>query len=371
MRTCAVVLAAGKSQRFGEDKLWIDLNGKPLWTHSFQTLAAHPEIEAVGIVCQSERIEEFFALAPQALFIAEGGATRQESSRIACESVPDDFDAVLLHDAARPFVSEALIDRVVQGVQRTGAAFPSIPVTDTVKQGSGDKWSTLDRSSLVAVQTPQGALRTTFLQAHHAATREFTDDVSLIEALDIPVEAVIGEVANFKATHPDDLSRMIGAMETRTGFGYDVHAFSTDPARPLWLGGIEFDERPGLDGHSDADVLLHAIVDALLGAVGLGDIGIQYPNTDPRWKGAPSSIFLQESAQRVRDLGWTIVNIDATVLAERPKMSTKRELICQTVASLTGVSTDRVSVKATTHEGLGAIGRGEGIVAQAVVTLTR
>ena len=371
MKTCAVILAAGSSQRFGSDKLWLDLDGNPLWTHSFRTFLDHPRIDGVGIVCPGAAVDRFRHLAPEALFVVAGGVDRRESSRLACGSVPSSYDAVLIHDAARPFVSGDLISRVIDGVLESGAAYPAVPVTDTIKQGEGSHWTTLPRKSLVAAQTPQGASRDLLLRAHKYADGDVTDDVSLLELSGTPVLMVPGETANIKVTHQSDLNRMNGPTEIRTGFGYDVHAFSHDAGRPLWLGGVEFDDRPGLEGHSDADVLLHAITDALLGAVGLGDIGIQYPNTDQRWKNAASSIFLRESASKVRETGWTIVNIDATVLAERPKLSSKRDLVCSTIADIVGIGRDRVSVKATTHEGLGAIGRAEGIAAQAVVTLSR
>ena len=371
MNVCAVLLAAGRSARFGQDKLWLEIEGEPLWLRSFKTLSSSPGVNAVGIVGAHDRLAEFRELAPSAVFVIAGGEQRQESSRLGVGAVPSEFDTVLIHDAARAFLTPVLVQRVLDGIARTGAAFPAVPQTDTVKIGSGDMWTTPDRASVVAVQTPQGARRDLLQRAFRECHGQFTDEASMLESLGLPVEAVEGDLTNSKVTHPSDLSRILGNVETRTGLGYDVHAFSVDPNRPMWLGGVEFDYRPGLEGHSDADALLHAIVDALLGAAGLGDIGLLYPNTDPRWKDAPSSIFLRETAALLVAEGWKICHIDSTVLAERPKIMGRREELCARIAELAGLSPGQVSVKATTNEGLGSIGRGEGIAAFAVVTVSR
>lgn len=363
MSAFAVVLAAGKSERFGADKLWMNVRGRPLWTLSYETLRSHPAIKAVGIVCQTGRVGEFRALAPSATFVTEGGVDRQASSKIGVDNVPASFDTVLIHDAARCNLPPEVIDRVLEGVDQAGAAVPAVPLTDSVRQRTEEGWRSLDRGTLVAVQTPQGAWRSLLVRAHQEAQGSFTDEASLIEALGVPVACVPGDPQNIKVTHPGDVSRILGGMETRSGLGYDVHRFSTDPDRDLWLGGVLFPDKPGLDGHSDADALLHAVVDALLGAAGLGDIGLLYPNTDPQWAGVRSTRFLAETADRLRDAGWEIVNIDATVIAERPKVMPQRDKICAAIAQACGIDPTRVSVKATTNEGLGAIGRGEGVSA--------
>lgn len=367
MRTVAVLLAAGRSERFGEDKLWIELDGAPLWTKGYRALRDHEMIEAVGIVCGEDRLQDFRSIAPEAAFVVAGGATRTQSAHNGFQACPDWAEAVLFHDAARPFVKAETVSGVVLGVRTSGACFPATVVTDTIKQHDGGAYRTLERTSLVAAQTPQGARRDLFAKAF-AAGVEATDDMALLESVGISVVPFTGDPANFKVTTRADLERLM--TETRTGHGYDVHRFSTDPARPLWLGGVQF-AGPGLEGHSDADAVIHAVVDAILGAAGLGDIGEHFPNTDARWKDEPSSTFLKESAKRLAREGWNVVNIDISVIAERPRLSERRGEIREVVARLAGVSRDRVSVKATTNEGLGSIGRGEGVAAFAVATIKR
>jgi 2-C-methyl-D-erythritol 4-phosphate cytidylyltransferase/2-C-methyl-D-erythritol 2,4-cyclodiphosphate synthase len=307
-------------------------------------------------------------MAPEALFVVEGGETRTQSAHRGFEAVPVWAEAVLIHDAARPFLTTEVVDRVLAGVASHGAAFPSVPVTDTVKEADGDSVRTLDRAKLLAVQTPQGARVEHFRKAY-ALGAEATDDMALLEIVGIRAIAVQGDPENIKITTVRDLKGR-GQLEVRTGHGYDIHRFATDPARELWLGGVKF-EGVGLEGHSDADVLLHAVVDSLMGAAGLGDIGEHFPNTDPRWKDEPSATFLKETGQMLSRVGWEVVNIDVSVLAERPKLSPRREEVREVVAGLLGIDVARVSVKATTNEGLGAIGRGEGVAAFAVATIRR
>lgn len=370
-KVCAVLLAAGSSLRFGSDKLSADLQGVPLWLQSFRALLACPSIDAVGIVTSDSKLDEIKSLAPEALFVVPGGETRQQSSRLGVEAVPDDFSIVLIHDAARPFVSPQTVFNVVQGIKTDGAAYPAVPAVDTWRQITDDETTLLDRTKLFAAQTPQGARRDLLLRAHQNATQEFTDEAALLAADGTPALMVPGDPANLKVTYPADLQNANpAASEIRVGLGYDIHSFSTDPDRPLWLGGIEFpDDKPGLEGHSDADALLHAVVDALLGALSLGDIGLHYPNTDPRWKSCASLVFLEETAVLLRSKNCHILNIDASVLAERPKIMPRRTEICSAIAKACGIDPKRVSVKATTNERLGAIGRGEGIAAFAVATI--
>jgi len=365
---CAVVLAAGSSTRFGADKLAQVTGGKPVWRQSYDAFRYHRDVDYVGLVVSEANIEEVRASATDADFIVLGGATRVASSQAGLSACPDDTEVVIIHDAARPFVPPDLISKVVEGA-RQGPVFPGVPVSETIRQRDEEGFVTLDRSGLVSVQTPQGAPRAVWVRAFEDADPSATDDIALVERLGLRPAMVIGDIANRKLTYQNDIQV---ALEYRSGIGYDIHSFSTDSERPMWLGGVEFpDEKPGLEGHSDADALIHAIVDALLGAAGLGDIGLHFPNTDPRWKNAPSTEFLRQSADLLNNLGWLIINIDATVVAERPKVMSRAGEIRQAVATAAGVTADRVSVKATTNEKLGALGRGEGVAALAVATLAR
>jgi 2-C-methyl-D-erythritol 4-phosphate cytidylyltransferase/2-C-methyl-D-erythritol 2,4-cyclodiphosphate synthase len=353
------------------DKVWIEHQGRPLWARSLATFAQHPQVETTGLVVASDRIEEARAQAPEAGFVVAGGASRQESSRLGLVALPEGIEAVLVHDAARPFVTRDLIDRVMDGVREAGAACPAVPVVDTVKSlGDGGILIGIDRSRLVAAQTPQGALKP-ILERALALEAHATDEAGLIEASGRKVLMVEGDPENIKVTHPGDLSRLVPSGEVRTGLGYDIHAFSEDPERRLFLGGVEFEDRPGLEGHSDADVLIHAVVDALLGAAALGDIGQLYPNSDPRWKGASSLVFLEGAKQALADLGWKPVHVDVTVVAMRPQVMPRSQEIRASLARGLGLDVGRVSIKATTNEGLGSLGRGEGIAAWATATIGR
>lgn len=376
MKTYAAVLAAGSGTRFGADKAMLPLRGKPLWKWSFDTLAGHPGISGVGLVCRSESIEGALPLVPEALFVTAGGATRSDSSRIALETLPADAEAVLIHDAARPLLDVGTIDRVLEGVARSGAAAPALEATDTVKQiGKNGSAATLDRTTIRLMQTPQGArvdwLREAFSMPEAASA---TDDMAMLEAAGRNPAFVEGSARNLKVTTPDDwaaLSGWLGYPEIRTGFGYDIHPFSHDPGRELWLGGVRIGGHPGLDGHSDADALLHAVTDALLGAAGLGDIGGHFPNSDPQWRGASSAQFVSHAAALLASGGWQIRNIDATVIAEAPRIAPHAEAMRRAIAEAAGIDFGRIGLKATTHEQLGAIGRGEGIAAYAVATIAQ
>jgi len=373
MRVCAVVLAAGRGERVGFDKTQALLGDRPVWRWSYDMLRANPGIDAVGVVGSASNLEVLKSGAPESAFAILGGATRQQSCRLAVEAVSPEYDAVLIHDAARPFVSAAQVGRVLAGVTRSGAAAPGVAVPDTLRRPGGVGYEILDRARVVAMQTPQGALRERLLAAHHSAKQDYTDEMELLKAAGYPFEIVEGEELAFKITTPSDMERargMIGGLETRTGLGYDVHAFSSDPGRTMMLGGVAF-EGPALDGHSDADVLLHAIVDALLGAAVLGDIGRLFPNTDPRWHNEPSSTFLRHAGQLLAEAGWQIVHIDAALLAEHPKISPRVAEMQSHIAGVLSLGNGRVSIKATTNERLGAIGRGEGIAAFATATIRR
>ncbi len=370
MKTYAAILAAGNGTRFGGDKTQAQLGRKPVWRWSYDTYSAHPEIAGVVLVGSTANIEALREVETVATSL--GGETRQESSLIALESLPSDADAVLIHDAARPFVTSALITDVLTAVDRSGAAAAATKVTDTIKE-VGAEIRTLDRSRLVAMQTPQGAKVDLLQRAHRECMDCLTDEMAMIERLGVHPEIVEGDPRNFKITTKDDLTHaraLISTPEIRTGLGYDIHPFSPDTSRTLFLGGVAFPDHPALDGHSDADVLLHAATDALLGAASLGDIGVHFPNTDPQWRGAPSLTFLRHAGELLERNGWRLVNLDMTVIAESPKVMKRSEEIRGAIANTLSVEIGRISLKATTNERLGAIGRQEGIAAFATATIS-
>lgn len=372
MRVVAAILAAGRGSRFGGDKTQVALGGRPVWRWSYDTYASHPAVDGVVLVGSETNLANLRA-AEGALAVVSGGETRQDSSRAALEAAGD-ADVLLVHDAARPFVTPGVIRDVVAAIAERGAAAAGVPVTDTIKRVVDGRVETVDRAPLWAMQTPQGARTELLREAHARADSAQTDEMALIEALGVHPLIVPGDPTNFKITTPEDLARaqaFTGPPETRTGFGYDIHPFSDDPTRTLYLGGVAFPDHPALDGHSDADVLLHAATDALLGAAGLGDIGQHFPNTDPRWRGEPSLTFLRHAGSLLADDGWRIVNLDMTAIAESPKIMRRADEIRQTVGAALGIEAGRVSVKATTNERLGTIGRGEGIAALAVATILR
>jgi 2-C-methyl-D-erythritol 4-phosphate cytidylyltransferase/2-C-methyl-D-erythritol 2,4-cyclodiphosphate synthase len=368
VKVVAAILAAGRGERFGCDKTGISLGGKPVWRWSYDTYRSHPLVTDVVVVTAPERLPAF-----SEVWAVAGGATRQESSRAALDAAGD-ADVLLVHDAARPFISPHLITQVVEAIAEAGAAAAGLPVTDTIKQVRDGHVQTLPRHELFAMQTPQGATTEILRRAHAAASLGMTDEMALVEAIGVHPRIVPGESNNFKITGPEDLARARALLpaETRSGIGYDVHPFSQDPSRTLWLGGVAFPDHPALDGHSDADVLLHAVTDALMGAAGLGDIGQHFPNTDPRWKGEPSLTFLRHAGELLRDAGWRIVNVDSTCIAESPKIMKRADEIREAIAAALQIEEkDRVSVKATTNERMGFVGRGEGIAAFATATISR
>lgn len=373
MRVVAAVLAAGRGSRFGCDKVAQPLGGKPVWRWAVDAFLAHPEVDEVVLVTAADRMDEMAALIPAGVTLVSGGDTRQASSRAALLAAAD-AEFLLVHDGARPFVSDRLISDVLAAVRTYGAAAAAVPVTDTIKRVTTEGISTLQRNELVAMQTPQGARTDLLRRAHAVAGGEQTDEMALLEAMGVVPHIVAGEPINFKITTPDDIVRArahLGRGESRTGFGYDIHSFSTDPSRELWLGGVRFDGHAALEGHSDADVLLHAITDALLGAASLGDIGVHFPNNDPRWSGQRSAYFLTHAVALLAAEEWEVKHIDATVVAETPKVMARAAEIRAAIAEAAGIELSRVSLKATTNERLGSIGRSEGIAAMAVATIVR
>jgi 2-C-methyl-D-erythritol 4-phosphate cytidylyltransferase/2-C-methyl-D-erythritol 2,4-cyclodiphosphate synthase len=379
----AVLVAAGRGLRAGGGgpKQYRQIGGEPVIRLSLRALAAHPAIALVQPVIHPDDAA-LFRTATAGLDLLEpvpGGATRQASVRAGLEALSARRpDGVLVHDAARPFASAALITRAVGSITSGGGAVPALPIADTVKtvDASGAVTGTIDRAQLRAVQTPQAFDFAALLEAHRraaAATRDdFTDDAALAEWAGMKVTTFEGEAANMKLTTADDFVRLgtaeLAALtDVRTGFGYDVHAFTAGDH--VTLGGVRIPHTRALSGHSDADVALHALVDAILGALADGDIGVHFPPSDPQWRGASSDRFLAFAVERVRARGGRIAHLDVNLVCEAPRIGPHRDAMRQRIAEIAGVSVDRVGVQATTSEKLGFIGRSEGLVAYATATI--
>jgi 2-C-methyl-D-erythritol 4-phosphate cytidylyltransferase / 2-C-methyl-D-erythritol 2,4-cyclodiphosphate synthase len=378
-----ILAAAGRGRRFGatENKVFAPLAGKTVLHWSAAALAVCAEVDALVFVAAAEdleRVREIAAAFPRTHAVCEGGAERCDSVWNALRAVPASTEWVAVHDGARPLTSPHLVSRVIAAALEAGAALPATPVSDTLKRSPEGRETreTVDRRELYGVQTPQVFRYDLLLEAYRSARETSftgTDDASYVERLDHPVRLVPGERNNLKITVAEDLrmaeALMAGGSVVRTGFGYDVHRLV--PGRALVLGGVEL-EHPaglGLEGHSDADVLLHAISDALLGAAALGDIGEHFPNTDPRYHGISSLLLLREVAEKLREAGWEVVNVDAMLLAERPRIRPHVDRMRSHIAEALGVGPEQVSIKATTNERLGFEGREEGIAAHAVATV--
>ncbi len=378
-KTVVLVVAAGRGRRFGGDlpKQYHDLAGRMVLRHTLAAFATNPEIGAVCTVIHPDD-RQLYDMAAAGLNLLEpvhGGATRQDSVRLGLDSLKDLGPAkVLIHDGARPFIDHGTIGRVIRALDHHPGALPVVPVADTLKRGrDGFVTDTVDRSNLFRAQTPQGFRYAEIVAAHHAVIGlELTDDAAVAENAGLAVELVAGAEDNVKITTAADLERarrlFDGPGEVRSASGYDVHRF--DPAKKaVWLCGVEIPHESGLEGHSDADVALHALTDAVLGAISTGDIGHHFPPTDSRWKGAASDQFLAHAGSLVTAKGGRIVNVDVTIICERPKVGPHRAAMAARVAEILGISQDRVSVKATTTEGLGFTGRKEGIASQAMASV--
>jgi 2-C-methyl-D-erythritol 4-phosphate cytidylyltransferase / 2-C-methyl-D-erythritol 2,4-cyclodiphosphate synthase len=377
--TYALVLAAGRGARFGGalPKQYLPLDGSSVLRHAVNAFAAHSRIDGVLVTIRPEDREAYDgALAGcELLPPAHGGAERQDSVRLGLEALaPHRPGRVLIHDGARPFPGAGLIDRVLDALDRAPAAIPGLPLGDTIKRVDGESITeTVDRTGLWRVQTPQGFHFDAILDAHRkAAGRALTDDAAVAEAAGIVPLIVAGSDDNLKVTTTADLAaaeRLIAARQgdIRVGQGFDVHPFG--PGDRLMVCGIKIAHSAGVVGHSDADVGLHALTDAILGAIGAGDIGMHFPPSDSKWKDASSDRFLAHAAGLVRAKGGSIAALDVTIVCERPKISPHRAAMVERVAAIAGIAPERVSVKATTTEKLGFTGRGEGIAAQAVATV--
>jgi 2-C-methyl-D-erythritol 4-phosphate cytidylyltransferase/2-C-methyl-D-erythritol 2,4-cyclodiphosphate synthase len=381
MRFSAIIVAAGSGSRSGlsTPKQWLILSGKPVLRWSVEALAACGAADIVVVVPPGDE-----NLAHQALngldgwMTAVGGATRAQSVRSGLAALAErpDADAVLIHDAARPFVNSRHINGLIEALADADAALPALPVADTLKREAAGGIETLSRDGLWRAQTPQafrlGALRRAYA-AWPAQAGEPTDDAGVIERAGGRVVLTAGDPMLMKLTYPEDftmaeaLAAQLQAADvviTRMGQGFDAHRFG--PGEAVWLCGVRIDHDRSLIGHSDADAGLHALTDALLGAIGEGDIGDHFPPTDPRWKGVDSAVFLSHAADLIRAKGGRIINVDVTLICERPRIKPHRAAMRERLAALLALPLDRVSVKATTTEGMGFTGRGEGLAAQAV-----
>jgi 2-C-methyl-D-erythritol 4-phosphate cytidylyltransferase/2-C-methyl-D-erythritol 2,4-cyclodiphosphate synthase len=340
-------------------------------------LVAHPGIDQVRVVFHGDD-RDLYEEAVAGLDLlppVPGGAARQDSVRLGLESLESLAPArVLIHDAARPFLDAATITRVLDALETAPGAIPAVPVSDTLKRGADDAIvATLDRANLYRAQTPQGFHYRAILAAHRAVIgEELSDDAAVAERAGLAVRLVAGSEDNLKVTRAEDFvhaERLIAASagDFRTGQGFDVHAFG--PGDHIWLCGIKVPHERGLIGHSDADVGLHALTDAILGALGAGDIGMHFPPGDPKWRNAPSHLFLSHAAELVRQARGSIVHVDVTIICEKPRVGPHRDTMVARIAEILGLAPGRVSVKATTTEQLGFTGRGEGMAAQAIATL--
>jgi 2-C-methyl-D-erythritol 4-phosphate cytidylyltransferase/2-C-methyl-D-erythritol 2,4-cyclodiphosphate synthase len=382
-QVAAVVVAAGQGLRAGGEipKQFRRIAGETLLERALSAFAEAPDVTFVQPVIRPDDVDLVRRLTGgmNVLEPVAGGATRQASVRAGLEAlVACTPDIVLVHDAARPFASASLITRAIAAAEKTGAAIPALPVTDTVKRidSTGTIEATLDRNSIRLVQTPQAFAFPALFDAHRRALaqgrNDFTDDAALAEWAGIKVSVFAGEPGNIKFTTPEDFARAeaiqsAGLGDVRTGSGLDVHAFG--PGDHVTLGGIRIPHVQALTGHSDADVALHALTDAILGALADGDIGAHFPPSDPQWRGASSDRFLTFAVERVRARGGRIAHLDLTIVCEAPRIGEHRDRMRANIANLAGIGIERVGVKATTSEKLGFTGRGEGIAAYATATI--
>ena len=382
-QVAAIVVAAGQGLRAGGElpKQFRRIAGETLLEHALSAFVDVPNVSFVQPVIRQIDLA-FVRTLTSSMNVLEpvaGGETRQASVRAGLEALSSRApEIVLVHDAARPFASADLIVRAIEAARKTGAAIPALPVTDTVKRvdSGGIIEATLDRKSIRLVQTPQAFAFPTLLEAHRRAVAQgrddFTDDAALAEWAGMRVSVFKGEPGNIKFTTPEDFARAEAIQsaalgDVRTGSGLDVHAFG--PGDHVTLGGIRIPHSHGLTGHSDADVALHALTDAILGAIADGDIGAHFPPSDPQWRGASSDRFLAFAAERVRARGGRIAHLDLTIVCEAPRIGEHRDRMRANIASVAGIGIERVGVKATTSEKLGFTGRSEGIAAYATATI--
>ncbi|HEX9954418.1 MAG TPA: bifunctional 2-C-methyl-D-erythritol 4-phosphate cytidylyltransferase/2-C-methyl-D-erythritol 2,4-cyclodiphosphate synthase [Allosphingosinicella sp.] len=373
----ALLVAAGSGNRAGGGlpKQYRKVSGKALLAHAVDALS-HAQIDEVRVVIgagQEALFSEAVGERPLPPPIV-GGAERQDSVRAGLEAltVEGRVAAVLIHDAARPFLPSVVIDRLLDALEQSEGAVPVLPVVDTLSRSNGELGDTVSREGLVRVQTPQAFRFGAILAAHRAWNGSATDDAQVARAAGIAVSTVEGDPMLEKLTYEADFQRAEERLRvrlvSRTGMGFDVHAF--EPGDGVWMGGILIPHDRALKGHSDADVVLHAVTDAILGGLGEGDIGRHFPPSDPKWRGAASSLFIEHAREMVEQRGGRIDHVDATVICEAPKVGPHRDAMRARLAELLRLPLGRVSIKATTTERLGFTGRGEGIAAQAIATIS-
>ena len=377
MSIAALIVAAGKGDRLGGDlpKQYADLGGKSLLAHSVDAFLLHPDIASIFIVIGrgQEDIAKTALGGRKISNFVTGGVERHLSVKAGLDAlVGSGSTKVLIHDAARPFLPQKVIDRLLLALDEADGALPALPVVDTLAHGDAVLGDAVDRSGLLRIQTPQAFRFDAIMTSHERWNGGIaTDDAQMARAAGYTVAVVAGDPALEKITHSNDLlranDRMAAFRSFRTGMGFDVHRLEV--GKELWLCGLKLDHAFGLAGHSDADVALHAVVDALLGAIGEGDIGSHFPPSDGQWKGAPSKLFVAHACKRVEERGGTIEHVDLTIICEEPKIGPYRRAMRERLAELLQIEIDRTSVKATTTEGLGLTGRREGIAAQAIATI--
>lgn len=386
-RAAVVIVAAGRGERAGDPgnapKQYRRIGGQAILAETIARFAAHPRIGQIVVTIHEDDaalFEQCCGDSRQRVTVVPGGATRQASTLAGLEALTASGGVVLIHDGVRPFVDHALIGRVIDAAAAGPGALPAVPVADTLKRVDADGMiaQTVPRAGLFAAQTPQGFRLDAIREAHRRARAEgrdaFTDDAALAEWAGIPVRIVEGSPDNFKITWPEDIAMAAEKMrarpalpDVRTGNGYDVHAF--EAGDHVTLCGVAIPHERGLSGHSDADVGLHALTDALLATCGAGDIGTHFPPSDLQWKGAQSRLFVEHAAKLVREREGRIAHADVTLICEAPRIGPHRAVMVSAIAAMLGIDAGRVSVKATTNERLGFIGRQEGIAAIATATV--
>ena len=381
-KTAAIVVAAGRGLRAGGDvpKQYRNIAGRTVLAHAISALAVHEDIGTIVVVVGVGEVdaarEAIGDIGDRPLIVVVGGDSRRASVKAGLLALKDvgTVEHVLIHDAARPLLPAVVIDRLLTALEHAKGAIPALPVVDTLMRDTGEVCEVIDRTGLCRVQTPQAFRFDAILAAHRnwADRPEPTDDAQMLRSFGEQVLIVEGDAMLEKLTHPADFvlaeQRLAARQTTRTGMGYDVHRLV--PGEQLWLCGVQVPHDKGLSGHSDADVALHALVDAILGALADGDIGSHFPPSDPQWRGAASSRFVKHAQSLVSARGGTIHHVDVTIICEAPKIGPHRDSMRARIAALLDIPVGRVSVKATTTERLGFAGRGEGIAAQAVATLS-